>query len=133
MLLRLSLGFVSQWGSMTRLNWLRNLSPIDGVAAVIACLALVGVVWWAGCVVSNRADQFEDERELAAKAAKQRGKSYAREAQNKQIADCAFCLWNMAGPLLLLFVGCLASWRMLMSTSRRAAATRPLSVSRLLR
>ena len=30
---------------MTRLNWLRNLSPIDGVAAVIACLALVGVVW----------------------------------------------------------------------------------------
>ena len=30
---------------MTRLNWLRNLSPIDGAAAVIACLALVGVVW----------------------------------------------------------------------------------------
>ena len=30
---------------MTRLNWLRNLSPIDGAAAVIACLALLGVVW----------------------------------------------------------------------------------------
>jgi hypothetical protein len=30
---------------MSRLNWLRNLSPIDGAAAVIACLALVGVVW----------------------------------------------------------------------------------------
>ena len=30
---------------MTRLNWLRNLSPIDGAAAAIACLALVGVVW----------------------------------------------------------------------------------------
>ena len=30
---------------MTRLNWLRNLSLIDGAAAVIACLALVGVVW----------------------------------------------------------------------------------------
>ena len=30
---------------MTRLNWLRNLSPIDGAAVVIACLALLGVVW----------------------------------------------------------------------------------------
>ena len=30
---------------MTRLNWLRNLSLIDGAAAAIACLALVGVVW----------------------------------------------------------------------------------------
>ena len=30
---------------MTRLKWLRNLSPIDGAAAVIACLALVGAVW----------------------------------------------------------------------------------------
>ena len=30
---------------MTRLNWLRNLSPIDAAAAAIACLALVGVVW----------------------------------------------------------------------------------------
>ena len=30
---------------MTRLNWLSNLAPIDGAAAVIACLALVGVVW----------------------------------------------------------------------------------------
>ena len=45
MLLRLSLSFLSPWEFMTRLNWLRNLSPIDGAAAVIACLALVGVVW----------------------------------------------------------------------------------------
>ena len=45
MLLRLSIWFVSPWGFLTRLNWLRNLSPIDGAAAVIACLALVGVVW----------------------------------------------------------------------------------------
>ena len=30
---------------MNRLNWLRILSPIDGAAAVIACLALVGVLW----------------------------------------------------------------------------------------
>ena len=30
---------------MTRLNWLRNLSPIDGAAAAVACLALLGVVW----------------------------------------------------------------------------------------
>ena len=30
---------------MNRLNWLRNLSPIDGAAAAVAFLALVGVVW----------------------------------------------------------------------------------------